>query len=238
MIPDSSIDTVRNDTRERVTPQVGNSHTGSGYAKRVLDVIGASIMLLVAAPLLLLLTVMVKMVDGGPGLYRQERVGYRGKRFSLVKLRSMLVDAEQIIRNDPLLYELYLREYKTEDSAVVTRLGRILRATYLDELPQLLNVIRGDMSLVGPRPVIPDELRAFGDLAPVILSVRPGMTGLWQIHREIAPTYAERAQMEAWYACNWSLAEDAVILAQTVLHIFGSIAGMIARKCRGKSICS
>jgi lipopolysaccharide/colanic/teichoic acid biosynthesis glycosyltransferase len=125
--------------------------------------------------------------------------------------------------------EAYLANYKTEDESLVTRIGRALRNTYLDELPQLLNVLLGNMSIVGPRPVVPPEIAEFADLAATILSVKPGITGFWQINRNAAPTYLERANMEARYAKNWTLSKDAAILVCTAVHIARRILGEVSR---------
>jgi lipopolysaccharide/colanic/teichoic acid biosynthesis glycosyltransferase len=171
-----------------------------------------------AAPIILLLAALVRR-DGGPAFYRQQRIGYKGKSFYILKLRSMVPGAEDIIANDASLWEEYSCNYSLVDDPRATAIGRMLRATYIDELPQLINVLRGDMSLVGPRPVLYEETQMFGDLRELILSVRPGMTGWWQIHRTEITTYPERVQMEAWYVRHWSLALDFRIILETVFQV-------------------
>lgn len=188
-------------------------------AKRALDLSLATVGLLVLAPVYAAIAAAVRLDSRGPVLFRQERLGRGGKRFRLLKFRSMHADAEDRLREDDELYRRYLEhDYKlpVEQDPRVTRVGGFLRRTSLDELPQLLNVLKGDMSLVGPRPVVPPEIEEYGTHAPVLLGVKPGVTGYWQIAGRSSVGYPERARREIEYVENWSLWLDLVILVRTV----------------------
>jgi len=187
--------------------------------KRTLDVLLAGVGVLLLAPVYAAIAVAIRLDSPGPALFRQERLGRGGRRFRLLKFRSMRRDAEERLRADDELFERYVaNDYKlpVEEDPRVTRIGGFLRSTSLDELPQLLNVLKGDMSLVGPRPVVPPEIEEFGVYAPVVLGVRPGVTGYWQITGRNAVGYPERARREIEYVENWSLWLDFAILARTV----------------------
>lgn len=196
--------------------------------KRLADLLTALIMIVITAPLFAVLAAVVRR-DGGPAFFLHERIGQGGKTFRVIKFRTMIVDAERRLREDHSLYNEYLTRYKTEDESLVTTLGLMLRRTYLDELPQLVNVLRGEMSLVGPRPVVRPEIGEFGDLAGKILSVPPGMTGLWQLNKDAVDTYDERARMEADYIENWSLLRDVAIFVRTVVLFMRLLIGEIYR---------
>lgn len=186
--------------------------------KRVLDVVGSLTLLLLLSPLLALLAALVKLDSPGPVLFRQRRAGYGGRFFHLLKFRSMRSDAEDVLLADRAMWHRYVEnDFKLPDGEDprVTRVGRFLRRTSLDELPQLLNVLRGDMSLVGPRPVVEPELENYAGKVPALLSVKPGMTGLWQITGRSAISFPERAQLDLEYVRSWSLLRDLWILLVT-----------------------
>ena len=190
-------------------------------AKRTLDVVVSLVVLLVTLPLWLLVAALVAGTSRGPILFRQRRVGRSGRAFQVLKFRSMCSDAEARLR-DLGLYDTYVATgYKLPAAAEcrVTRVGRILRKTSLDELPQLINVLRGDMSLVGPRPVVPDELDSYGDLAHCYLAVPPGITGLWQVSGRSHIQFPERAHLDRDYFHGRSLRLDLAILARTPLAV-------------------
>ena len=187
--------------------------------KRALDMLGAGTLLLVAAPALLLLALLVR-ADGGPAFYAHERVGRGGRRFGCLKFRSMVVDSQSrlaaLLEADPDVRAEWEATRKLRDDPRVTRIGRFLRATSLDELPQLLNVLRGEMSLVGPRPVVAAELAAhYGTAAEHYLSVRPGITGLWQVSGRSDTSYDTRVALDTQYATNPSIWTDLRILLRT-----------------------
>ncbi|MEM7285373.1 MAG: sugar transferase [Actinomycetota bacterium] len=188
--------------------------------KRALDLFIASTLLLISAPVLALAAALIKLEDGGPVLFRQDRVGFGGRAFPLFKLRTMAVDAEdrladlaeQNVRNGPLT--------KIDHDPRITRIGKFLRFTSIDELPQLVNVLRGQMSLIGPRPALPCEVEAFDDELLARHNVLPGITGLWQVEARDNPSFASYRRLDLFYVKNWSISLDLVILvltAQTVL---------------------
>jgi lipopolysaccharide/colanic/teichoic acid biosynthesis glycosyltransferase len=208
------------DTHEAVV--VGSLPRTSAWqegAKRALDVVGALVGLLLALPVLLVLAALVRLDSAGPVLFVQRRVGRHGETFGCLKLRTMCVDAEARLAFDRSLrrkYEANGYKIPVDCDPRVTRFGRLLRATSLDELPQLWNVLRGDMSLVGPRPVVEQELAHYGAARDVLLSVRPGITGAWAVQGRSSVNYPERADIELAYARSWTVAEDVRILVRTV----------------------
>jgi lipopolysaccharide/colanic/teichoic acid biosynthesis glycosyltransferase len=191
---------------------------------RALDVVGAGMLLVVLAPLFALVAALVWWRMGGPVVYAQERVGMRGSRFWVYKFRSMVRDAEAVLRASPEIYRRYIAaNYKLPESEDprITPLGRFLRRTSLDELPQLWNVLRGDMSLVGPRPVVPEELVEYGDYARMLLRRKPGLTGAWQVGGRSTIGYPERARMELRAVAVHSLPADVAILLRTLPAVLG-----------------
>jgi exopolysaccharide production protein ExoY len=193
-------------------------------AKRVVDVVGALAGLLVAAVPLVFLTVAIALESSGSPIFAQERVGRAGRRFRCLKLRTMRQDAEDVLRSDPELYAEYLANHfkiPEDRDPRTTRLGKFLRRTSLDELPQLWNVLRGDMSLVGPRPIVPDELTQYGDRVDLLLSVRPGLTGAWAVNGRHQVGYPRRCELELDYVRRLSLRTDLQVMVRT----FGSLIG-------------
>lgn len=192
-------------------------------AKRAIDIIGATLALVVAAPIIAVLAIMIWLESAGSPFFAHERIGYRGQRFKCLKLRTMRNGAEDLLRRDPILYEEYRRNHfkipEGRDPRTTT-FGGFLRRTSLDELPQFWNVLRGDMSLVGPRPVVEDELAIYGRSADLLLSVRPGITGVWAVNGRHDVGYPERCELELSYVRSWSLPEDARLGMSTVKMIF------------------
>ncbi len=191
-----------------------------GNAKRAFDVIGASAALLVFAPFWLLVAALIKLQDGGGVLYRHDRVGRCGRMFGCFKFRSMVRDADERLRQH-LSVDLdaaaeWRRSNKLLNDPRITPLGQFLRATSLDEVPQLLNVIAGDMSLVGPRPVVEDELPRYGIERVHYFCARPGLTGLWQVTGRSDASYARRISLDKEYVQNWSLSRDVSICFRTL----------------------
>jgi len=188
--------------------------------KRALDTAVASVMLVLSAPLLALAAMAIKLQGGGPVLFRQERVGRHGAPFTLYKLRTMQVGSE---RPTDLILDLNVRDgplVKVPNDPRVTNVGRILRATSIDELPQLWNVLNGTMSLVGPRPALPDEVARFDTELRARESVLPGLTGLWQVEGRENPSFAAYRRFDLFYLQNWSVALDIIILLGTVESVF------------------
>lgn len=187
--------------------------------KRMLDVIGASLGILLTAPLMAMVSVCIRLESPGPVLFRHWRMGKNSEGFSCLKFRTMREDAEQILLTNPELKRLYRENhYKLPDDLDprVTIFGRLLRRTSLDELPQLFNVLVGEMSLVGPRPVVEDELEHYRGSERLLLSVRPGMTGAWAVNGRHHVGYPARAELELRYVRGWSVGLDLGILAGTV----------------------
>jgi len=182
--------------------------------KRALDFFGAAILLLLLSPLFAVLGVLVALEDGWPVFYRRRVVGKNGD-FDAYKFRSMRKDADAILAADPALKEEFERNFKLEHDARVTRVGNVLRKLSLDELPQLFNVLKGQMSLVGPRMISPAELGKYGEHKRLLMSVKPGLTGYWQVNGRQAVNYEERVKMDVHYINNWSLGMDLKILLQT-----------------------
>jgi undecaprenyl-phosphate galactose phosphotransferase len=192
--------------------------------KRAFDIVGALAALIVLSPLLAVLAFLVKKQDGGPVTYSQIRIGRDGVPFRCIKLRTMTRNADALLaiwqKENPGLYEEYQKSYKLREDPRITEFGKWLRRTSLDELPQLVNILFGDMSFVGPRPVVERELIDFyGPAAQLYLRVRPGLTGLWQVSGRNNTSYEERIALDEWYVLNWSVWYDLIILAQT----FGAI---------------
>lgn len=187
-------------------------------SQRALDVSGAIVLLLVTAPLLLVLTIAVRLDSPGPALLRQERTGLGGQRFTMFKFRTMVENAEELKHELAHLNVLPPPDFKIPDDPRVTRIGRLLRATSFDELPQLINVLRGDMSLVGPRPTS-FGVDTYGLWHAKRLEVKPGLTGLWQIHGRATCDFDERLRLDIDYIDRRCLALDLQILLGTVLAI-------------------
>lgn len=186
--------------------------------KRSLDVVGAAFLGIVFSPLILAIALLLRR-EGGPVIYRHRRIGRGGKAFECLKFRSMVPNAERVLRD--LLEERsemkaeWVRDHKLRCDPRVTRLGRFLRRTSLDELPQLWNVIRGEMSLVGPRPVVREELMRYGRCLPIYLSAKPGITGLWQVTGRNNTDYRRRVALDVYYVRKQSLVLDLYILVKT-----------------------
>jgi lipopolysaccharide/colanic/teichoic acid biosynthesis glycosyltransferase len=184
--------------------------------RRTMDITGATIGLLLAGPLLALAAFSLWLEGRGPLLYRRRVLGRGGREFGAFKLRTMRVDADGWLARQPQLLAQYQQNVKLQDDPRVTRVGRILRKFSIDELPQLINVLRGEMSLVGPRMLHPWELERYGDLGPERLAVKPGITGLWQVSGRQELDYAERIELDRRYLRERSLKLDIEILLQTI----------------------
>jgi exopolysaccharide production protein ExoY len=186
-------------------------------------------LVLITAPIVLPLGVVVGLVvlvtSRGAVLFGQERVGLAGRTFKMYKFRTMHRGAEQLLQHDPRLWDEYVSngfKLPAELDRRVTRVGRFLRRSSLDELPQILNVLAGTMSLVGPRPVVPVEIRNYGDREHVYTSVRPGITGAWQVNGRSRIDYPERVDIDAEYVEHWSLGLDVRILAKTPVAVLSA----------------
>ncbi|MBZ5493463.1 MAG: sugar transferase [Acidobacteriia bacterium] len=187
--------------------------------KRLIDLAGASILLVLCWPLVLILALRIKLRDGGPAFFRRRVVGPRGE-FDAFKLRTMRVDADEVLRRDPVLRHQFEVDFKLKDDPRITAVGRTLRRTGLDELPQLWNVLKGEMSLVGPRMITPIELKKYGDASWIFSEMKPGLTGYWQVSGHQLAGYDRRIEMDLFYADNWSLWFDLKILIKTPARVW------------------
>lgn len=192
--------------------------------KRLLDILGAIVLGLVFLPLMLVIVVLLGR-EGGPAIYRHRRIGRDGRAFECLKFRSMVPDADRVLREllerQPELKAEWVRDHKLRGDPRVTALGRFLRRTSLDELPQLWNVLRGEMSLVGPRPVVREELMRYGRSLPVYLSAKPGITGLWQVTGRNDTDYRRRVALDVYYVRKQNLLLDLYILLKTTRVVLG-----------------
>lgn len=178
---------------------------------------------LIFSPILLLLYLIVLISTKGHPIFKQRRVGQNGQLFNIYKFRTMRIDAdkalETLLANDPQAKAEWEKEYKLKNDPRITKIGKFLRKTSLDELPQIMNVFQGKMSLVGPRPIVADEMKNYGEMIDYFKAVKPGMTGLWQVSGRNDLSYEERVQLDVWYVRNWSIELDIIILVKTLVIV-------------------
>jgi lipopolysaccharide/colanic/teichoic acid biosynthesis glycosyltransferase len=201
--------------------EVANART---YAvlKRGLDLVTAGVVFAVVSPILACSLLAIRLDSGRPLIYRRRVIGQGGRVFDAFKLRTMVRNADEVLEQDSTLRSAFARSNKLLADPRVTPVGRWLRRLSIDELPQLVNVLRGEMSLVGPRMITPAELPEWGDTAPLLLSVRPGLTGLWQVSGRQKLTKADRIRLDGDYVHRMSLGLDLAILARTVPAVLSS----------------
>jgi exopolysaccharide production protein ExoY len=194
--------------------------------KRLVDVFLAVSAIVVLAPVLIICFLAAVMTSPGPALFRHRRVGFNGKPFQCLKFRTMVTDAPERLRrlleSDPGAAAEWAGSRKLRNDPRVTAIGAILRKSSLDELPQLFNVLKGEMSIVGPRPVTDEELELYGGSIGAYLACRPGITGLWQVSGRSSTTYEKRIACDTFYAQNWSVALDAKIVIVTLPSLLAS----------------
>lgn len=200
--------------------------------KRAFDVAASAVLLTMLAPLLAVIALVVRLADRGPVIFRQQRVGRGGRTFEVLKFRTMAVDAEARLASLRGSNERHGPLFKMECDPRVTRVGRLLRDTSLDELPQLVNVLRGQMSLVGPRPALPAEVAAFAPELREREQVRPGITGLWQTEARDNPSFETYRRLDLFYVENWSITLDLMILLGTVEHLVVRFFRAFGRRSR------
>ncbi|MCP9811480.1 sugar transferase [Synechococcus lacustris Maggiore-St4-Slac] len=188
--------------------------------KRTADIAFSLGLLCLGSPLLLAIALLVKITSPGPIFYSQERIGKRYSRFGCIKFRTMQLDADQRLQNllasSPALRQEFAKDHKLKNDPRITPIGQFLRVTSLDELPQLINIFRGEMSLVGPRPIVQDEIRRYGQSMDEVLSVRPGLTGLWQVSGRNNLSYKRRVELDLIYVRRHNLRLDFNILLRTI----------------------
>lgn len=191
-----------------------------GVGKRAFDILTAAVGLVVAVPLFGAVAATVALSGRGPVFFAHTRIGRDGRRFRCLKFRTMVTDGEAVLArhlaSDPGAAAEWAATRKLKHDPRVTAVGRILRKTSLDELPQLINILRGDMSVVGPRPVVEAELERYGPRVRHYLAARPGLTGLWQVSGRNAVAYRTRVALDCHYVATWSMVRDIQIMAMTV----------------------
>src|SRR5215471_2984719 len=189
-----------------------------GILKRFVDLGVSAALLILLLPVIAFLAILIKCHDGGPIFHRRRVLGPKGE-FNAFKLRSMRVDADEVLKNDPSLRREFEVNFKLKNDPRVTPLGRMLRKASLDELPQLWNVLIGQMSLVGPRMITSAELQKFGDAGWIFRYFKPGITGYWQVQGRQEVSYAQRIEMDLFYVNRWSLLLDFKILIKTPIRV-------------------
>lgn len=194
--------------------------------KRIIDIVGGLLGIILLIPITICIYIVKKILkeDDGPIFYDQLRIGKNGKHFKLYKYRSMVIGADEILEeylaeNEEARIE-FEENQKLKNDPRITKLGKFIRKTSLDEFPQFINILKGDMSLVGPRPIVDREVELFGDKMKIVHSVRPGLTGYWAANGRSDTTYEQRVEMEAYYAENFSLLLDIKIILKTIKAVF------------------
>lgn len=223
-----SVKFVRGLFRKGNTPQLNQSKqefaTGKtldgNRLKRLFDISFSLTVLVTCLPLYLLVALLIKMSSPGPIFYIQERVGKNYQHFQCIKFRTMIENADQVLAelmaDDPYLRQEFEANFKLKEDPRITWIGKFLRATSLDEFPQFWNVLKGDMSIVGPRPLVPEELEKYGNSIDKVLTVRPGITGLWQVSGRNDIPYPQRVRIDVYYANNHSWFLDLWIVFKTI----------------------
>ena len=190
------------------------------FVKRTTDVVLASVALVILSPVFLIIAIAIKLDSKGPVFFKHTRIGKNGKIIKLYKFRSMVINAEELIKSfTPEQMKEYKENYKLTNDPRITRVGNILRKRSLDELPQLINIIKGDLSIIGPRPVVAEELKKYQYNIDKFLSVTPGLTGYWAANGRSNTTYEERMEMELYYIDNLSLKMDLKVFFKTILSV-------------------
>ena len=185
--------------------------------KRIMNLLCSFVGVIVLSPFFLIISLLIKVTSKGPVFFVHERVGLNGKKFKLIKFRTMVNNAEEMIASfSPEQKKEWEENYKLKDDPRITKIGKFLRRTSLDELPQLINILKGDMSIVGPRPVVDEELNWYGDKKDKLLSVKPGLTGWWAVNGRSNVPYPERCDLELYYVDHISFALDVKIILKTL----------------------
>lgn len=212
-----------------ITPFDSLDRPAARAAKEIGERAAAGLALILLSPIFAIISILIAR-DGGPVFFHQERLGQGGRRFSCLKFRSMAPDAAErlahVLREDPEAAAEWAQRQKLANDPRITPIGNFLRRTSLDELPQLINVLRGDMSIVGPRPVVPDEITKYGKRASYYLRVKPGLTGLWQVNGRNNVSYEERIRLDSYYVRNWTLWRDVCVAFKTIPEMLWTRSGI------------
>jgi lipopolysaccharide/colanic/teichoic acid biosynthesis glycosyltransferase len=216
----------RNDIKDANNKGISEKKAVYNFFKRAIDIIGAILGLIILSPVFLIISIIIKLDSKGPAIFAHRRLGYKGEIIKVYKFRSMVTNAEELIEKLPEEQKLeFYRNFKLENDPRITKIGHFLRKTSLDELPQLLNILKGDLTIVGPRPIVEKELKMYGKYGEKLLTVKPGLTGYWQVNGRSDTTYEERVQLDMDYIDKRSLLLDIVIMFKTfgaVLHERGA----------------
>lgn len=195
------------------------------YMKSIFDYSVSLFLILLFSPLLLTLYFIIYFSTKGHPLFKHKRIGLNGRKFNVYKFRTMYIDAdkrlEELLEEDENYRLEWENDFKLKDDPRITKIGNFLRKTSLDELPQLINILQGKMSLIGPRPIIDQEIEKYGEYFEYFTAVKPGITGLWQVSGRNDVDYEERVQLDVWYVRNWSIGLDIQILLKTILVVIG-----------------
>jgi lipopolysaccharide/colanic/teichoic acid biosynthesis glycosyltransferase len=215
--PDTAIDVAS----DEICDQIPHCHRRRQFFKGAIDLLGSIVLIVVLFPLFAIVALLIRVVDGPPIIYRRRVLGI-GRHFDAYKFRTMCPGADAMLAADADLQKAYTQQFKLKADPRVTGLGAWLRRYSLDELPQLFNVLRGQMSLVGPRMITASELERYGRYQRLLRTVKPGLTGYWQVQGRQNVSYAERVRMDVYYITHWSILLDVVILLRTPARVIFS----------------
>lgn len=191
------------------------------FVKRIADIFCSAVAIILLSPLFIIISIAIKATSEGPVIFVHKRVGKNGKEIGIYKFRSMVVNAEALIEKfTPEQKEEFQKNFKLENDPRITKIGKFLRKTSLDELPQLFNILKGDLSIVGPRPIMEVETEIYGKYKDMLLSVKPGLTGFWAANGRSDTSYKKRRAMEIYYVKNRSLLFDIKIIFKTIISVF------------------
>ncbi|WP_242833407.1 MULTISPECIES: sugar transferase [Clostridium] len=190
------------------------------FLKRTIDIAGALAGLVILSPVFIVIALLIKIDSKGPVFFGHKRLGYNGKLIKVYKFRSMVINAEELLNNlSPEQKSEFEKNFKLENDPRVTRVGDVLRRTSLDELPQLVNILKGELTIVGPRPIVEKEIKLYGEYGKKLLSVKPGLTGNWQANGRSDTTYEERVKLDMDYIDNRTIWMDIMIILKTVVVV-------------------
>ena len=191
------------------------------FVKRFADIICSAIAIILLSPFFIIISIAIKATSKGPVIFVHNRVGKNGKKIGIYKFRSMVMNAEELIEKfTPEQKEEFKKNFKLKNDPRITKIGKFLRKTSLDELPQLFNILKGDLSIVGPRPIMEVETKIYGKYKDMLLSVKPGLTGFWAANGRSDTSYKRRRAMEIYYVKKRSLLFDIKIIFKTVISVF------------------
>ncbi|MGN0450352.1 MAG: sugar transferase [Ruminococcus sp.] len=191
------------------------------FIKRFTDIVCSAIAIVLLSPFFIIISIAIKATSKGPVIFVHKRVGKNGKKIGIYKFRSMVMNAEELIEKfTPEQKEEFKKNFKLKNDPRITKIGKFLRKTSLDELPQLFNILKGDLSIVGPRPIVEVETEIYGEYKNMLLSVKPGLTGFWAANGRSDISYKRRRAMEIYYVKNRSLLFDIKIIFKTVISVF------------------